>query len=148
MIDTCVEYLLIADDRYLICLTIGPAFLAAAIYLCLARIVKVYGTHFSRIQPRMYSIIFVSCDLVSLILQAAGGAIASIADDKKTSDLGVHIMVAGLAFQVFSLALFMVICADFALRVRRSGGEKDVSFSQLRNSFKFKAFQFGMLCNS
>ena len=86
-IDTYVDYLLIHDDRYLICLTIGPAFLAAAIYLCLARIVKVYGTHFSRIQPRTYTITFVSCDLVSLILQAAGGAIASIADDKKTSDM-------------------------------------------------------------
>lgn len=96
----------------------------------------------------MYTITFVSCDLVSLILQAAGGAIASIADDKKTSDLGVHIMVAGLTFQVFSLALFMVICADFALRVRRSGAEKDAAFSQLRNSFKFKAFQFGMTIHS
>lgn len=127
----------------MICLTIGPAFLAAAIYLCLARIVKVYGTQFSRIEPRMYTITFISCDLVSLILQAAGGAIASIADDKKTNDLGVHILVAGLAFQVFSLALFMGLCAEFALRVHRSGGEKDVAFSQLRNSFKFKAFQFG-----
>lgn len=126
-------------------MTIGPAFLAAAIYLCLARIIKVYGTHFSRIQPRMYTILFVSCDLISLILQAAGGAIASIANDKKTNDLGVHILVAGLAFQVFSLTLFMVLCAEFALRVRKSAGEMDPAFSQLRNSFKFKAFQFGTL---
>lgn len=86
---------------------------------------------------------FVSCDILSLILQAAGGAIASIANDKKTNDLGVHILIAGLAFQVFSLTLFMVICAEFALRVRRGPGEMDVTFSQLRNSFKFKAFQFG-----
>jgi hypothetical protein len=32
---------------YLIPLTIGPVFLAAAVYLCLARIVVVYGWHLS-----------------------------------------------------------------------------------------------------
>lgn len=37
---------------YLICLTIGPAFLAAAIYVCLGRIVVVYGEAISRIRPR------------------------------------------------------------------------------------------------
>jgi hypothetical protein len=65
---------------YLVTLTIAPAFLSAAIYLCLARIVVVYGEERSRIRPRTYTILFCSCDFLALLLQAIGGAIASIAN--------------------------------------------------------------------
>jgi hypothetical protein len=65
---------------YLVTLTIAPAFLSAAIYLCLARIVVVYGEERSRFRPRTYTILFCSCDFLALLLQAAGGAIASISD--------------------------------------------------------------------
>lgn len=64
---------------YLIFLTIAPAFLSAGIYLCLSRIVVLFGTHLSRVKPRTYTIIFCTSDLVSLILQGAGGALASVA---------------------------------------------------------------------
>ena len=64
---------------YLVTLTIAPAFLSAAIYLCLARIVVVYGEERSRFRPRTYTILFCSCDFLALLLQAIGGAIASIA---------------------------------------------------------------------
>lgn len=37
------------------CLTVGPAFLAAAIYLCLRRIVVVFGRQYSRIPPEYYT---------------------------------------------------------------------------------------------
>lgn len=79
-------------SRYLICLTIGPAFLAAAIYLCLGRIVVVYGLDVSRVKPRTYSILFITCDFLSLALQAAGGALAATADTRADSDIGVNVM--------------------------------------------------------
>jgi hypothetical protein len=62
---------------YLICLTIGPAFIAAAIYLSLGRIVVVYGEDISRIRPRTYTVFFMGCDIVSLCVQAVGGGIAA-----------------------------------------------------------------------
>ncbi len=62
---------------YLICLTLGPVFIAAAIYLCLGRIVVIYGEHNSRILPRSYTVFFMGCDVVSLVVQAAGGGIAA-----------------------------------------------------------------------
>ena len=40
---------------YLVCLTIAPAFLSACIYLCLGRIIVVYGEHVSRFRPRSYA---------------------------------------------------------------------------------------------
>jgi hypothetical protein len=62
---------------YLICLTIGPVFIAAAIYLCLGRIVVVLGEEISRIKPRSYTLFFMGCDVISLVVQAAGGGIAA-----------------------------------------------------------------------
>ena len=130
--------------RYLICLTIGPAFLSASIYLALGRVVIAYGQNLSRFSPRKYTLTFISCDLVSLILQALGGAIASIANTKKSNDLGVHIMVAGLIFQVLSLALFMAFGMDFALHVRRSSAaERNISFTELRSTRRFKGLLYG-----
>lgn len=62
---------------YLICLTIGPVFIAAAIYLSLGRIVVVYGEDISRIKPRTYTVFFMGCDIISLCVQAVGGGIAA-----------------------------------------------------------------------
>ena len=102
---------------YLVTLTIAPALLTAAIYLCLARIVNVCGAHLSYFKPRTYTLVFCGCDLVSLVLQALGGAIASTANTTSGSNLGKNIMLAGLGFQVFSLILFTACCAEFAYRV-------------------------------
>jgi hypothetical protein len=62
----------------IVCLTIAPAFLAAGIYLCLSRIVVTFGAQNSRIKPKDYPRIFIPCDVLSLVLQAAGGGYASI----------------------------------------------------------------------
>lgn len=130
---------------YLITLTIAPAFLTAAIYLCLARIVTVYGAHLSSLKPRTYTLIFCGCDLISLVLQALGGALASTADTNSESNLGKNIMLAGLGFQVFSIILFCACCADFAVRVRKNKGSWNDRHIDLVNSRLFKAFLFGLL---
>ena len=101
---------------YLVPLTIAPAFLTAAIYLCLARIIVLYnnerGVQVSRLKPGTYTIIFVVCDFISLLLQAAGGAIASMADTKSLEDTGINIMIAGLAFQVACMTLFIGLASN------------------------------------
>lgn len=74
---------------YLICLTIGPVFFAAAIYLCLGRIVVVYGQELSRWKPRTYTFVFLACDIVSLLVQAAGGVVASIAPLENQNQVSV-----------------------------------------------------------
>lgn len=128
--------------RSLVSLTIAPAFLAASIYLCLARIVVVVGEDLSRFKPRTYTLVFIFCDLTSLILQAAGGAIASAATTYSQDQMGIHIMIAGLSFQVFSLSLFTALCAEFAWRVSRNRSQMDSEFVKLRETRKFKVFLF------
>lgn len=57
--------------------------------------------------------------------------------------LGNNIMIAGVAFQVFTLGLFMTLCADFAARVwmnGRSGNALNKNDEELRNSRRFRGF--------
>ncbi|TVY53156.1 Sphingoid long-chain base transporter RSB1 [Lachnellula cervina] len=132
----------------IVCLTIAPAFLAGGIYLCLRRIVYAFGPENSRISPEAYTRIFIPCDLVSLLLQAAGGGLASAeSHSNENPDTGDNIMVAGLAFQVLTLLIFMILCVDFAIRTRRrykSMGEdafdQNPLYVSLRGSWRFKGF--------
>lgn len=133
------------SSRYLVGLTIAPAFLSASIYLCLSRIIVIFGRNISRFRPAVYTITFICFDLFSLILQAAGGAIAASSDEDSQSQTGVNIMIAGLSFQVVSLFLFMSMCADFAFAVWRNKLTLDPAHSVLRGTAKFKAFLVGMI---
>ncbi|KAL2841009.1 RTA1 like protein-domain-containing protein [Aspergillus pseudoustus] len=137
---------------YIVCLTIAPAFLSAAVYVSLARIVAVYTTQVSRLKQRSYSIIFVACDIVSLLLQAAGGGLTT-ANDNSTVQTGINILIAGLSFQVASLTLYLAICLDLAWRISRlslsssrtrfsdaNGISLDPDFASMRASGTWVAF--------
>ncbi len=85
---------------------------------------------------------FITFDFISLLLQAIGGGIASSSDIPSDVDLGVNIMIAGLAYQVFSLAIYIICWAEFSFRVRRATeAEKEPAFAEFRRSFKFRAFE-------
>ncbi|KAH8647219.1 RTA1 like protein-domain-containing protein [Xylariales sp. PMI_506] len=105
---------------YLVTVTIAPAFFTAAIYLCFSRVIIYYGVHFARFSTKFYTIVFIVSDMLALILQAAGGAIADDADTQLEQDHGVDIMVAGLAWQVFSLTIFTGLCLDFRSRISKA----------------------------
>ncbi|KAI5461861.1 RTA1 like protein-domain-containing protein [Mariannaea sp. PMI_226] len=84
---------------YLVSLTIAPAFLKGALYLCLSHIIIVYGHKISRFSPHTYAVTFMTSDFVSLVLQSAGGGIAATAGDHSESETGRAIMVVGAVFQ-------------------------------------------------
>ncbi|KAL2270085.1 hypothetical protein VTJ83DRAFT_2269 [Remersonia thermophila] len=138
------------EDTYfimsLVCLTIGPAFLAAAIYLSLSRMVIIYAPERSLIRPQIYTYIFITGDLIALLLQAAGGAVASLADfGSDTQRAGINTMIAGVAWQVFVILLFGVLSLDFWLRgarVARKTGTLNPDFASLRAR---KAFEPGFV---
>ncbi|KAK5123168.1 hypothetical protein LTR85_003366 [Meristemomyces frigidus] len=130
---------------YLICLTIAPVFISAAIYLCLTRIIVLYGTNLSRFAPRTIAICFMSSDFLSLVLQAAGGAITDTADEQSTKQTGVDIMIAGLVLQALSLAVFLVVVADFAWCCSRGVFNMDPEKQRTRERPVFKIFMLGMI---
>lgn len=130
-------------SRYIVALTIAPAFLSAGIYLCLGRIVVVFSEDVSRVAPRTYTLLFASCDFLSLVLQAAGGAITDTAQTLSLTQTGVNIMIAGLAMQVVSMFLFMVLGAEYAWRLRQRPSQRNPHFESLRATKLFKAFLWG-----
>lgn len=116
-----------------------------------------FGASNSRIKPLSYPRIFIPCDVISLLLQAVGGGIASAASHQaKNPKVGNDIMIAGLAFQVVTLFAFIVLVSDFAFRTmkrkRAVGSEEalDQKHATLRASWAFKGFlialAFSTLC--
>jgi RTA1 like protein len=133
--------------RYLTSLTIGPTFISASIYLTLARIIPTYSSTLSRFQPRTYTILFIALDVIALLLQAVGGAIASITNDENTGKLGINIMLAGVSWQVSSMGIFSMLCAEFIWRLMRASEEslsRVAGFVELRHTLRFRIFLWGL----
>ncbi|KAL4861281.1 hypothetical protein BDV12DRAFT_208167 [Aspergillus spectabilis] len=127
----------------LICLSLGPVFFCAALYFLLGRIVIVHhGEDISRLRPKMYTVFFVSCDAIALAMQSAGGAITSAAGDADMRSIGTNVMIAGLAFQVVVLTLFIYLGTEFAIRLRRYRGERDDGFASIREKRRWTVFIF------
>jgi hypothetical protein len=99
-----------------------------------------YGDSISRIKPIWYTRFFITCDIISLSLQGAGGGVASAATKQTTMNLGNHLMLAGLIFQIVSLIFFALACLDFTFRVRRYQSWKNPSYKKLRSSGRFRGF--------
>lgn len=83
-------------------LIIAPAFLAAGNYILLGRIIPVLGSRYTFIHPLSYTVVFVTGDLISLVVQAVGGGQASAADTLAGANQGAYVMVGGV---MVSLAL-------------------------------------------
>jgi hypothetical protein len=132
-------------SRSLVSLTIAPAFLAASIYLCLGRLVQGYGENISRFSSRFYTFTFITCDFISLLLQAVGGALAATEDKTNPTNVGVNVMIAGLAFQVASLALFMFLSLEFVYRaVQARQADLNFEFFKLGQRKMFRLLPYAL----
>lgn len=107
----------------IVTLIIAPVFFSAALYILLGKLIRDMGRASSILSAKWYAIVFCTCDVVSLIIQAAGGAMASMADTDEDQDRGTNIMEGGIVFQLATMTLFGVLMADFARRImsRRAG---------------------------
>ena len=134
---------------YLVGLTIGPAFFSAAIYLCLSRLIAVFGTSLSYFKAKTITAVFIGCDVVSLVLQAAGGGIvASVSGFSPLRQDGLNIMIAGLSTQVASMTLFICVCLQLAWSIQTNPHQINPNNSRLRRSLSFKLFLLGKCIQS
>ncbi|CAO2652162.1 Nn.00g004450.m01.CDS01 [Neocucurbitaria sp. VM-36] len=104
------------------CLVLGPSFVAAAIYLTLKHFVLYCGPQHSLIKPRLYPWLFIGCDFGSIVLQACGGGMAAAGGttNKKLIDAGNSLIVAGIAFQVVTMAVCGILVLVYIWRYRRA----------------------------
>ena len=123
------------------CIIIAPAFIAAGVYLNLKHIVLEVGSSFSRLRPKLYTWIFILCDLFSLILQGSGGGIAATANDGSSlQNTGNDLMMAGIVWQVITLLAFGTLVSDYALRVRKNRANLAPSAVALMGTLRWKLF--------
>ncbi|KAI6014435.1 hypothetical protein PISMIDRAFT_481881 [Pisolithus microcarpus 441] len=95
----------------------GPTPLIAANFVILEYIIKILGPRYSRLSPKMYTILFCSSDAVSLTIQGVGGAVAAIAaGNGKNPTTGSTIMLAGIIMQMVAITLFVIFSSEFLLR--------------------------------
>lgn len=103
-------------------LIIGPVFVTAALYVLLGIFIILLGRESSLLSARMYAIVFMTCDIISLVVQAVGGAMASSGssngEDPKT---GTDIMIAGVVFQLIAMTIFAGLAMDFMRRSIKLG---------------------------
>lgn len=103
-------------------LTTAPVFYTAGIYILLGRFIKIFGPESSFLSPKLYLWIFCTCDVISLVIQAAGGGMASSASNGKGDTApGTNTMVAGIVFQLVSISVFVYCAFDFLRRTTRTG---------------------------
>ncbi|KAL9045917.1 MAG: hypothetical protein Q9214_001129 [Letrouitia sp. 1 TL-2023] len=68
---------------------------------------------------RLIISLFVTCDVLSTIVQVAGAALIGVSEsNRKSPTTGNNILLAGLAFQVFSFLLFLILLAIFLHKTR------------------------------
>lgn len=135
------------SDAFLMQITtliMAPTFFTAGLYIILGALINRLGHQSSMLGPKMYAIIFLTCDVVALVIQAIGGAMASIASNQIDGDTetGTNIMVSGIIFQMAAMAAFTVLVLDFMRRVyikksyleiRQPGSTKSTSLPRSYN---------------
>ncbi|KAJ5692836.1 RTA1-domain-containing protein [Penicillium macrosclerotiorum] len=127
-------------------LIIAPTFFTAGIYILLGRFIQIFGPESSMLSPKLYLWIFCTCDVVSLIIQAAGGGMASSESNEVNGDTapGTNTMVAGIVFQLVSLTIFVVCAADFLRRSLHLGHLRTLTTGKL--SYQLGAMVLSVVC--
>ncbi|WVQ75565.1 hypothetical protein IAR50_005192 [Cryptococcus sp. DSM 104548] len=99
----------------IITLIIAPILFSAWCYTMLGMAIETLGQQYSYLRPKMYIIIFVACDFVSLVFQAAGGGWAAT-PKIPTPRTPTNIMAVGIVFQLVSMIIFSYLALDSMLR--------------------------------
>ena len=124
------------------------SFFAAAIYITIKHMVRSIGPQFSPFRASLYPWIFMSCDLLSLVLQAVGGALAATANTPSASALGGRVMLAGIVFQVATFTFLYGLAGAFIFSLRRGTSTLTAEASEILFSKDFKIFAAGIFVAS
>lgn len=116
---------------------IAPIFACATLYLLIAQLIDLClppgkDRVFLGINPRWLGRIFITSDILSFLLQGAGSAIAAGGDwQGPKKDAGTNVLTIGLAAQLATFTLYLLILALFCYRVQ-SGHESNRQEEQTR----------------
>lgn len=100
---------------------IAPVFNAAIEYILFGRLMHAVGDQYSLIKPKLVAWIFIICDIFSLVIQSSGAGILTSSSTKpENAKTGENILLAGLAVNLVSFAIFCLQLLYFDYRTRKS----------------------------
>ncbi|KAF7362851.1 RTA1 like protein [Mycena venus] len=101
----------------IVCTIMGPTPLAAANFIILGRIINHLGPMYSRLSPKLYTILFLCCDIASLVVQAVGGGMAAMAVNQRHNPAkGGNVMLGGIVFQMVTITVYVFCAGEFLVR--------------------------------
>ncbi|KAF9028707.1 RTA1-domain-containing protein [Hymenopellis radicata] len=98
---------------------VGPTPLIAGDFIILANLIRLLGPKYSRLSPRLYSIIFLTCDIIALVTQTIGGGLAAVANSVDMKNLGTKIALYGVIFQFIAMTVFVYLAIEFLIFFKR-----------------------------
>jgi len=98
---------------------VAPSVFAASIYMCLGRLILITnGEKHSLIRARWLTKIFVVGDVVSFLMQGAGGGIMA-SGTIDAMHLGENVIIGGLVVQILFFSCFVVVAGIWHWRILR-----------------------------
>jgi hypothetical protein len=112
------------------CIVVAPVFFSAAIYTVISVMIRAVGRKLAPLSPRVILWVFIVCDVIATVVQITGAALVGSAySDQKDPTTANDILLAGLAFQVFSFAVFIACFCLFVCKARKVMGRDLKVFS-------------------
>ncbi|KAI0735122.1 RTA1 like protein [Earliella scabrosa] len=112
-------------------LVLAPTPFVAALFIGFGRVSERLGAQYSRLSPSMYSKIFLTADIISLLVQGSGGGLAaSSTEDPDQVRLGSNITLGGLIVQIISMSIFCCFMAEYAWRRYNDRPFRKVAFDE------------------
>lgn len=104
---------------------LSPCAFIAADYVLLGRLARhLDADHRLLVSSRKITIVFITSDISTFLIQAIGGALSASANNRSIAITGSRVFLAGLAAQLLSFFSFWCIYLVFLLRVYRHDPEK------------------------
>ncbi|KAG8718704.1 hypothetical protein FRC08_004611 [Ceratobasidium sp. 394] len=102
-----------------LCTVLSPCGFIATVYVLLSQLAfHLHAEKLLIIGPNILTKVFVTSDVVTLIIQA-GGASLAISQDENIRDLSKKIFLAGLILQVISFGVYLIVLGVFISRVKK-----------------------------
>lgn len=97
---------------------LSPCGFIATVYMLLGRLaIHLEAENLLLVRPSIITKLFVTSDIVTLMVQAGGGGLQS-AQDAKMADLGAKLFLYGLIIQLVSFIIYTLIFALFVYRLK------------------------------
>jgi len=99
---------------------LSPCAFIAANYVLLGRLSSYLGAgKYLLIRPRRITVTFVTSDIITFLIQAAGGSISVASNTPQQALTGSHVFLAGLAIQLVSFFIFTCFYVYFLYNVHK-----------------------------